>query len=67
LGGKIGLDPTADSGRLIPSEKHFLAEDNCLEQDDWTSPAGTVFMNPPREQPFAIFGKNGRETDSTAV
>ena len=67
LGGKIGLDPTADSGKSIPAEKYFLAEDNCLEQDDWTSPAGTVFMNPPRERPSTIFRQNGRETDPTAV
>jgi len=57
LGGTIGLDPTADEQRLLPAQRHFTSADNCLIQDDWSSPAGTVFMNPPFSNPLPFLEK----------
>jgi len=57
LGGTIGLDPTADDQLLVPAQRYFTKTDNCLIQDDWSSPAGTVFMNPPFSNPLPFLEK----------
>jgi len=57
LGGTIGLDPTADDRHNVPAQRYFTKTDNCLIQDDWESPAGTVFMNPPFSNPLPFLEK----------
>ena len=57
LGGTIGLDPTADDRHKVPAQRYFTKADNCLIQDDWSSPAGTVFMNPPFSNPLPFLEK----------
>lgn len=43
--GKIELDPTSNSLKSIPADRHLTITENCLTTD-WKNPK-TVFMNPP--------------------
>ncbi len=56
LGGTIGLDPTADNLRRVQAQRHFTKADNCFIQN-WSSPAGTVFMNMPYSNPVPFLEK----------
>ena len=49
LGGRIGLDPTADPDRRVPAARHFTKDDDCLTRE---ARGETIFCNPPFSNPL---------------
>jgi site-specific DNA-cytosine methylase len=56
LGGRIGIDVTADANKSVPAEHHCTKEDNYLSLP-LDGMALTGFMNPPYSNPLPFLSK----------